>query len=139
MDTLQGIPGNLQFHHVGLLVDDIHASAAQYTQVFGKEQVTEPVLVSSQQVYVCFIKNGPSSLIELVQPAGEASVVNKMLKKNVSYYHVAYTVQNVAAAIEAFEKLDYKALEPFQSEAFGGRTCVFLFSPEAHLIELIEE
>lgn len=138
MDNPTGIPGNLQFHHVGLIVEDIHASAAQYGRVFGKEQVSEPVLVSSQQVYVCFIRNGAASFIELVQPAGEGSVVNKLLKKNVSYYHVAYTVEHVAAAMEAFEKLDYKALEPFQSEAFGGRTCVFLFSPEAHLVELIE-
>jgi len=138
MEHTPGISCNLQFHHVGLLVDDIEASARQYGAVFGSEQVSEPVLVSTQQVKVCLIKNGINSFLELVQPTGEDSVVSKLLKKRVSYYHVAYTVKNIPDAIAAFEKLDYRAMETFASEAFGGRLCVFLFSPEAHLIELIE-
>jgi hypothetical protein len=35
--------------------------------------------------------------------------------------------------------MNYKTLDIFDSEAFEGKRCVFLFSPEAHLIELIEE
>lgn len=139
MEQTTGIPGNPQFHHVGLLVDDIEESARQYGSVFGSEQVGEPIFVSSQQVKVCFIKNGVNSFIELVQPTGEDSVVSKLLKKRVSYYHLAYTVKNIPEAITAFEQLGYRAMEVFSSEAFGGRSCVFLFSPEAHLVELIEE
>lgn len=139
MEQNTGIPGNLQFHHVGLLVEDIEESARQYGSVFGSGQVGEPIIVSSQQVKVCFIKNGVNSFLELVQPTGEDSVVSKLLKKRVSYYHVAYTVKNIPEAIASFEKLGYRAMEVFSSEAFGGRSCVFLFSPEAHLVELIEE
>ncbi len=128
----------LEFHHVGLLVEDLDFSILQYVELFGKEYVSDIYQVESQKVKVCFVKNGVNSYIELVQPTSEDSVVSKLLKKRSSYYHIGYMVDDIATTISKLELLNYKSMEVFYSEAFNGNKCVFLFSPEAHLFELIE-
>lgn len=137
METGNGLD-LLTFHHVGLLVEDMEESIAHYSAVFGKQNVSAPVEVSSQKVTVCFVKIADNSFIELVHPTGEDSVVAKLLKKKIGYYHMAYKVTNIVLAVKELENLNYKAMDFFNSEAFGNKPCVFLFSPEGHLTELIE-
>lgn len=129
----------LTYHHVGLLVDNIEDSRQHYTQLFGKEKISNVINVTSQKVKVCFVNHSEGSFIELVEPIGEDSVVYKLLKKRHSYYHIAYKVKDIHSMVEKLEKLNYKALDFFNSEGFAGKLCIFLYTPEAHLIELIEE
>lgn len=128
----------LEFHHVGLVVESIENSLIHYSVLFGSENISKIFRIDSQNVNVCFVKVGQSSFIELVEPIGEDSQVFKLLKKRVTYYHVAYKVNQITEAVSRLEALDYKAMSYFNSEAFDGKRCIFLFSPEAHLIELIE-
>lgn len=128
----------LEFHHVGTLVEDMELAVQNYTNIFGKESASDIIRVESQQVDVCFIKVGSSSYIELVAPYTQESKVFNMLKKRVTYYHVGYKVDNIESAVAKLETQDFKAMEYFFSEAFEGKRCIFLFSPEAHLFELIE-
>lgn len=128
----------LTFHHVGLLVKDMDFSIKHHSTLFGAENISKIFKIDSQGVNVCFVKNGAGTYIELVEPIGEDSVVSKLLKKRITYYHIGYKVENITEAIIKLESMDYKTLEMFNSEAFEGKRCVFLFSPEAHLIELIE-
>lgn len=130
---------DLKFHHTGLLVENITEALEHYFKVFGRENVSKIFHVKSQGVNVCFIKNGNDSYIELVEPAADDSVVLRMLKKRISYYHLGYKVKDIHKVISDLEELNYKAMEPFSSEAFDGNRCVFLYTPDAHLIELIEE
>jgi hypothetical protein len=129
----------LEFHHIGLLVESIENSIPHYSMLFGKENISDIIMVSSQKVKVCFVKNAKNSFIELVEPLGEGSKVYKLLKKGISYYHIAYKVVNIASYVTKLEGLNYKALEYFYSEAFNNKKCIFLFSPDGHLIELIEK
>lgn len=130
---------DLKYHHTGLLVKNIKDSLAHYSAIFGEDSISDIYTVTSQKVNVCFVKNGTDSFIELVEPIGEKSPVNLMLKKNISYYHIAYKVENINDSIDHLENLNYKSLGIFNSEAFNDNKCVFLFTPDGHLIELIEE
>lgn len=129
----------LRFHHIGLLVENIEKSIVNYSQLFGKSNISEVFEVHPHKVKVCFVEMATSGYIELVEPVGDDSVVSKLLKKKVSYYHIGYRVSHISSVVGRLEALNYKAMEYFSSEAFGGKKCIFLFSPEAHLIELIEE
>ena len=129
----------LTFHHVGLLVDSIESSIIHYSELFSKENISKVYLVDSQKVKVCFVKVSDGTFIELVEPMGEESVVFKLLKKRISYYHIAYKVTDIIATVNKLELLNYKALEYFNSEAFEGKRCIFLYTPDAHLVELIEQ
>lgn len=127
----------LIYHHTALLVTSIREAAEEYAAVFGQAQVSDIFTVSTQKVQVCFVQNGPNSYIELVAPLSDDSPVMQLLRKKHSYYHLGYKVQNIQRCVAQLEKLNYKALSYYSSEAFGGNTCIFMFTPSGHLIELI--
>lgn len=129
----------LTFHHVGLLVDSIENSIVHYSELFGRTNISKIISIETQKVKVCFVKISAESYIELVEPVSEDSFVFKLLKKRTSYYHIGYEVADISSTVSKLEQLNYKPLDFFNSEAFEGKRCVFLFSPEAHLIELIEQ
>ena len=128
----------LTFHHVGLLVESMDDAVKHYSHLFGDENISGICTIESQKVKVCFVKISENSYIELVQPVNEESVVYKLLKKKINYYHMAYRVNDITGTVQKLEELNYKPLQFFNSEAFEGKRCIFLFSPDASLIELIE-
>jgi methylmalonyl-CoA/ethylmalonyl-CoA epimerase len=130
---------DLKFHHTGVAVSSIEETLPNYITLFGKEKVSEKYHVSSQGVNVCFIEVSPDVYIELIEPATEESSINRMTKKGISYYHVAYLTHNIEKTVSELVSLNYKEYEYFKSEAFKNKRCIFLHSPDAHLIELIEK
>jgi methylmalonyl-CoA/ethylmalonyl-CoA epimerase len=128
----------LQFHHVGTLVDNMVDAVKHYSELFGPESISPVIAVVSQNVNVCFVKMADESFIELVESCSDESVVARLLKKRVTYYHIGYKVDNITATVSELEQMDYRPMEYFYSEAFEGKRCIFLFSPDTHLIELIE-
>ncbi|MHC1775966.1 MAG: VOC family protein [Lentimicrobium sp.] len=129
----------LYFHHVGTIVENMASAIKSYSDLFGISNISDIIKVESQKVNVCFVRIADMSFIELVEPYSEESVVFKLLKKRVTYYHIGYKVDDIVATAAELEQLDYKPLEYFYSEAFEGKRCLFLFSPDAHLVELIEK
>ncbi len=128
----------LTVHHIGNLVEDIDTSLETYKLIFGDNCASDKIYVSSQGVYVCFVNIGKGILMELVQPVDENSVVFKMRKKGVSYYHIAYTTNTFDKTSEFLESCNFKTMNTFYSEAFDNKRCQFMCSPEGNLIELIE-
>ena len=126
------------FHHVGCLVDNLEESILTYSNLLGFDPPSEIYDISSQKVKVCFIKNTADSFIELVEPYEDNTSLRKMLKKGQTFYHTAYTVKNFDEALEEMESKGAKFMPVFTSEAFNNRRCVFLYTPELQLIELIE-
>ncbi|MEI6124443.1 MAG: VOC family protein [Bacteroidota bacterium] len=135
----KNVISGLNFHHVGLLVHNMGSAIEHYSQLFGKNSISNIITVSSQKVQVCFVQISDANYIELVEPLGEESPVCNLLKKSVSYYHMAYKVNDIHAMARRLEQLNYKVLDYFNSEAFASKPCMFVFTPDAHLIELIEQ
>jgi hypothetical protein len=129
----------LKFHHIGCLSENIDDSMETYKKLYNTDKVSRKIFIESQGVYVCFVEMPGGGFLELIQPVNEDSVVARLKKKGFTYYHIGYWVKNVKETITELESLDFKFINIFQSEAFGGRTCAFLYSPEMHLIEIMEE
>ena len=121
------------------MVENIESSIEHYAELFGHNNISKVINVISQKVRVCFVKISEGNFIELVEPIGSESVVHNLLKKNITYYHIAYKVKDIQKMVERLEIINYKKLESFYSEAFSGKQCVFLYTPDGHLVELIEE
>ncbi|GEP42485.1 VOC family protein [Brevifollis gellanilyticus] len=126
-----------RFHHTGCLVADIEKARSTYGALFGMDAVSTVTEVASQCVRVCFVTTGDGGAIELIQP-NPGSSLTQMLEKGASFYHVAYEVPDLAAAVAAMETAGCRMMPAFASEAFQGRRCQFAFTRERHLIELIE-
>jgi methylmalonyl-CoA/ethylmalonyl-CoA epimerase len=129
----------LEFHHIGNLVENIDEALQSYALMFGKNKVSEKFYISTQGVYVCFVEIAPERYLELIQPSDENSVVAKLAKKNIKYYHVGYWVKDIEGVIQHLTENNFKHLSTFVSEAFENRKCAFLFTPDGSLIELIEK
>jgi 4-hydroxyphenylpyruvate dioxygenase-like putative hemolysin len=130
---------NLTFHHTGVATTNMEEAIHNYKQLFGEDCASRIFKIHSQKVNVCFIKVGENCFLELVEPSEEDSSIYRLLKKGHSYYHIGYSTKNIESTVEHMVALNYKPFDFFNSEAFNNKRCIFLFSPEGHLLELIEE
>jgi methylmalonyl-CoA/ethylmalonyl-CoA epimerase len=128
----------LRFHHIGVAVFDIEATASVYERAGYKRSATifDPV----QNVNICWLTKDNAPIVELLAPVDEKSPINKTLEKNgVSPYHTCYVVESIDEAIVALRKQRYVMVSrPAEAVAFRGSRVCFLFNKDLGLIELVE-
>ena len=140
-----------RLNHIGVAVPDLDAAIAHYRDVMGASDITEPFVLESQAVRVCFVntpgENGPDgkptagTQIELLQPTVEDSAVGKWLKANPlgGQHHICYEVPDIHAAKAWFESLGKRVLGEPRIGAHG--TLIFFVHPKdmgGQLTEIME-
>ncbi len=87
-----------RLNHVAIAVRDIAAASALYRDTLGAE-VSEQVAQHAHGVTTVFI-NLPNTKIELLEPLGEGSPINKFLERNPDggIHHICYEVDDIIAA-----------------------------------------
>ena len=127
-----------KFHHIGVAVKDIDATAAMYGQ--GGYRRSAAVFDPEQNVTICWLTRDGCPLVELIAPGDDDSPVSKTLEKvGVSPYHSCYVVDNMEAAVAELRKQKYVALgKPVKAVALRGSRVCFLFNKSVGLIELAE-
>ena len=128
----------LTLHHVGCLVENIPAALAAYPEACFAAGASEPVLVRSQKVRVCFLPSGNGTFIEFVEPEKDNVSLIRMLRRGVTYYHAGYFCRDLEECVRDFLAAGARELTRFASEAFEGRQCVFIVTPQRQMIELIQ-
>lgn len=126
------------FHHIGVAVKDINATASVYEQ--GGYKRSSSVFDPIQNVTICWLTKDGAPTVELLAPVDEKSPVNKTLEKvGVSPYHCCYIVDNVEEAASELRKQKYIMVsKPAEAVAFCGSRVCFLFNKNMGLIELVE-
>lgn len=110
-----------RLNHVGVATPDLDASIAFYKDVMGASVVTEPFILESQKVRVCFVETPHVSgelgstggtQIELLEPTDPDSAVGKWLEKNPlgGQHHICYEVDDIHAAKAWFESQGKRVL-----------------------------
>lgn len=130
-----------RFHHVGVAVADIAAYRRDlFDPLFQPLEVSAPVADPIQRVRVAFATMRGGTVIELVEPLGPGSPVDRLLAAGRGgLYHLCYEVDDLDAAIAQFRLRRCLPLaRPAPAVAFGGRRIVFLLTPQRDLIELLE-
>ncbi len=117
-------------NHIGVAVPDLDAAIAFWRDVMGATDITEPFVLESQQVRVCFVNtpNGGTQ-VELLQPTSPDSAVGKWLEKNPlgGQHHVCFEVPDIHAARAAFEAMGKRVLGEPRIGAHG--TLIFFVHP----------
>lgn len=124
-----------RLNHVGVATPDLDAAIAFYRDVMGATDITEPFVLESQQVRVCFV-NTPGehgtagTQIELLQPTSPDSAVGKWLEKNPlgGQHHICHEVPDIHAARDAFLKMGKRVLGEPRIGAHG--TLIFFVHPK---------
>lgn len=126
------------FHHIGVAVKDISATAAVY--VAGGYKQSETVFDPEQNVNICWLRKEGMPVVELLEPTDETSPVNKTLQKNgVTPYHTCYMVDDIELAVRELRKLKYVIVsKPVEAVAIHCCRVCFLYHKNVGLIELVE-
>lgn len=87
-----------RLNHVAIAVKDIDAAAATYQNSLGAS-ISEKVAQSEHGVTTIFIEL-PNTKIELLEPLGEDSPINKFLERNPDggIHHICYEVDDILKA-----------------------------------------
>lgn len=108
-----------KFHHIGVAVNDIDATASVYEQ--GGYHRSATIYDPIQNVNICWLTKDGSPTVELLAPQDEKSPVNKILEKNgVTPYHTCWIVSNIEDAARQLRKQRYVMVSK------PGRRCRFL-------------
>lgn len=129
---------SFKFHHIGVAVKDIEATAAVY--VNGGYKQSETIYDPIQNVNICWLTKEGMPTVELLAPVDETSPVNKRLEKNgVTPYHTCYVVAEMEQAIKELRKQKYVIVSnPAEAIAINHCKVSFLFNKNVGLIELVE-
>ena len=129
---------SFKFHHIGVAVKDIEATASVYEQGGYKRsaEIFDPI----QNVDICWLTKEGMPIVELLAPVDVKSPVNKTLEKvGVSPYHCCYVVDDIDKAVAELKKQRYIMVsKPVGAVAFCGSRVCFLFNKNVGLIELVE-
>lgn len=125
--------------HIGIAVEDLEAAIATY-KACGLTNVGPIEEVVEQGVKVVMIQCGETCL-ELLQATGPDSPVAKYVeKRGYGIHHVAYRVDDVAAAMEAVTSQGRRALSAAPRHGHAGSLVCFLHPKDMGgvLTELVE-
>ena len=124
-----------RMNHIGVATPDLDASIAFYRDVMGATDITEPFVLESQKVRVCFV-NTPGAegtegtQVELLQPTETESAVGKWLEKNPlgGQHHICFEVPDIHDAKAEFEAMGKRVLGEPRIGAHG--TLIFFVHPK---------
>lgn len=131
-----------RLNHIGIATPDIAAARDTYAALYGLDKVTEIKDFPKLGVKVCFVDTGNTEL-ELLEPLGAESPVNKFLEKNPKggQHHLCFEVADIIAARDAMRGKGATLLgtgEPYIGA--HGVPVIFVHPKNTHgvLIELMQ-
>jgi methylmalonyl-CoA/ethylmalonyl-CoA epimerase len=131
---------SLTLHHVGILVPDIAAAAAQYASRFGY-RVCSPVIHDPVQTAHVQLLSLTDSIpyVELVTPDGPESKLSGALKKGGGLNHLCYLSPAIDEDCRRLRESGMFLLQsPVEAQLFSGRRIAWLMGRDGIPIELVE-
>jgi len=126
--------------HIGIAVADLDAATDRYRSILGAEPAHRE-RVESQGVEEVLFRVG-DSYIQLLGALGPETAVGKFLaKRGEGMHHVAYRVDDVAAALDALRATGVRLVDDVPRPGSRGTTIAFVH-PSAFrgvLVELVQE
>ena len=131
----------MKLHHIGIVVKNIQESLGEISKYIKFEETTIPTLVESQKVNVCFLKTNDIYL-ELIEPVGKDSPVEKFSDSGGGFHHLCFEVDNILKTLEQMEKNGARIIVK-PTEGFENRQIAFVLlnikNTNCNLIELAEK
>ena len=130
-----------RLHHTGFVVESITAVMESFCRAVGGSSWSEIWHDPLQRVRVAFIY--PSRLgdpsIELIEPAGLGSPVQRFLERSGGLHHLCYEVDGLDEVVRGASVRGLVMVHrPQSAVAFGGRRIAWFLTRENLLIEYLE-
>ena len=134
--------GVIGLDHVGYAVDNIERYLESFFRpAFAPLSISPVVEDPIQKVRVAFARLADGTRIELIEPISPDSPIQRHLAQHRGgFYHLCYGVADIEAAVQRFVELRAILVSPpVPAAAFGGRKIAFVYTPQADLIEFVEQ
>jgi methylmalonyl-CoA/ethylmalonyl-CoA epimerase len=126
--------------HIGIAVNSIEEALKSFQAGLGFS-VEEIVTIEQQKVRVAVLPSGESR-VELLEPTGVASPIQKFLtKRGEGVHHLCFKVANLEEKLQELRQSAIQVLESIPCLGLKNRKVAFLHPKSIHgvLIELVEE
>lgn len=118
-------------HHLGLAVEDLDAAVETYRTLFGAT-IEHRASVPDQGVEAASVLVG-ASRIELLAPTGADTPVGRFLaKRGPGMHHVAYEVDDVAAALDGMRATGAELIDEAPRQGLFGLQVAFVHPSSVH-------
>ena len=118
-------------HHLGVAVEDLDAALFTYERLFGAE-VEHRATVPDQGVEAASLRVGESR-VELLKPLGADTPVGRFLeKRGPGMHHVAYEVDDVAAALTSLADAGASLIDEQPRTGLFGLEVAFVHPDSVH-------
>ncbi|CAA6825476.1 MAG: Methylmalonyl-CoA epimerase [uncultured Sulfurovum sp.] len=121
----------MKFHHVGIATKNIDKTLDWVKTEFNVVSISEKIFDKNQDAYLQMIETTDVNL-ELVS----GNIVEKFIKKNITYYHICYEIDNLEESIKNFSQ-SIVISKPMEAVLFNNRRVAFLLTPIG-IVELLE-
>jgi methylmalonyl-CoA/ethylmalonyl-CoA epimerase len=129
------------FHHVGYVVASIADVGKDFARSIGAHWDGEVIHDPLQEARVTFMHcAGPASpAVELVEPAGDNSPLQRFAARGGGLHHVCYEVDSLDAQLEQSRAAACLIVKnPLPAVAFGGRRIAWVYTRQKLLVEYLE-
>ena len=126
--------------HIGIAVNSIEEALKSYQTGLGF-LVKDIVTIEHQNVRVAVLPSGESR-IELLEPTGSASPIQKFLnRRGEGVHHLCFKVGNLEEKLQEIRETAIQVLDSVPCLGLENRKVLFLHPKSTHgvLIELVEE
>jgi methylmalonyl-CoA/ethylmalonyl-CoA epimerase len=148
-EVLKAVPGIMFFDHVAIAVKpgDLENQVRAY-EMLGFREIHREEVYGSDLVREALLKIGDGpNLIQLLEPLGAESPVQKMIDRNggrPELAHVAFRVQNAQRAFDAMKASGFRMIDEAPRAGSRGTTVFFVHpksqteTPFGVLFEIVE-
>ena len=130
----------MRLHHVAYTTKNLDQKASELAMLFGYKPIADPVYDPTQQVRIQFLDMGDGSLLELLEPDGSTSPVNRHLKNGGGLYHMCFEVDDLDGTLTRLRDSGEAIVvcEPMPAPAINHRLVAFVVTSGRDLIEFVE-
>ena len=130
----------MRLHHVAYVTRNVEKKAAELTHLLGFQSAGSVVIDPVQGVRIQFMKMGDDGLLELLEPYGEKSPVQRHLDKGGGLYHLCFEVADLEGTLQRLRDTGEAIVvrEPVPAPAIDNRRVAFVVTASRDLIEFVE-
>lgn len=131
-------------HHTGIAVSSIEEKLPFYFNALGMKQLTDIIHDPIQKVRVVLlgysVDDQHPPFIELVEPSGSNTPIDRFLKNNISIYHYCLEVPDIQTALDTARSNKAVIIQkPVPAVLFNNRKIAWILTPDKYLIEFLEQ
>ncbi|MCG2632718.1 VOC family protein [Bradyrhizobium sp. WYCCWR 13023] len=130
----------MRLHHVAYVTRSIEERVDRLSSLLGCRPKGELVIDEGQGVRIQFVQLNDGSLIELLEPYGEKSPVERHLRKGGGIYHTCFEVSDLEGTLDRLRQSGDAIVvrEPMPAPAISNRRVAFVVTADQDLFEFVE-